>query len=137
MQLMAPQPAPFGISCFVMGFPHTQEKEKMIYKICLTGGPCAGKTTSLNSLNQRLTEFGYKIFCVPEAATLLNNGGAILDNSNQTIEKQVRFQINLIKTQITLEDIFFDIALSSGEKCLVLCDRGTLDGSAYISRHAW
>jgi len=32
-----------------------------IIRICLTGGPCAGKTTALATLNQVLTQLGFKV----------------------------------------------------------------------------
>jgi thymidylate kinase len=48
-----------------------------IYKICFTGGPCAGKTTAIASLQNTLQERGYRVFCVPEAATMLMKGGAM------------------------------------------------------------
>jgi signal recognition particle GTPase len=49
-----------------------------IFRICLTGGPCAGKTTAMNTLFLRLQESGYRVFIVPEAATMLNKGGAFI-----------------------------------------------------------
>ena len=40
-----------------------------ISKIVLTGGPCAGKTTALSMIEQKLTEKGYKVIIVTESAT--------------------------------------------------------------------
>lgn len=42
-----------------------------ITRICLTGGPCAGKTTALATLSLHLKQIGYKVLVVPEAATIL------------------------------------------------------------------
>lgn len=47
-----------------------------VTKICLTGGPCAGKTTAQAAIKEDLTKQGIKVFMVPEAATLLWGGGA-------------------------------------------------------------
>lgn len=44
------------------------------------------------------------------------------------------FQENLLKTMIQIEDSFFDLARSSHRNCLVICDRGAMDASAFISR---
>jgi len=44
--------------------------KRPIYKICVTGGPCAGKTTCMATLNDKFTELGYRILVVPEVATL-------------------------------------------------------------------
>lgn len=49
-----------------------------IFRICLTGGPCAGKTTALSTLTQVLTQRGYRVLQVPEAATMLMKGGAFI-----------------------------------------------------------
>jgi len=38
-------------------------------RILLTGGPCAGKTTAIADITQDLTQLGYKVLVVPEAAT--------------------------------------------------------------------
>lgn len=105
----------------------------MIYKICLTGGPCAGKTTALTHLQNVLTKFGFRVFCVPEAATLFSKGGAMIDMGDFTFDMQVKFQIQLMKTQINLEDTFEELARNEGKQSVLLCDRGLMDGSAYVS----
>lgn len=60
-----------------------------IYRICLTGGPCAGKTTALSMLHEKL-EPTYKVFLVPELATLTAMGGYDIRPTN-IVEKQVKF----------------------------------------------
>jgi putative protein kinase ArgK-like GTPase of G3E family len=55
-----------------------------IYRVCLTGGPCAGKTTALAHLSTFLTTLGYKVLQVPEAATLLMKGGAMIETRKLT-----------------------------------------------------
>lgn len=47
-----------------------------IYKFVLTGGPCAGKTTSLDRLSTFFRDRGFRVYVVPEASTLLQTGGA-------------------------------------------------------------
>jgi hypothetical protein len=42
-----------------------------------------------------------------------------------------------MKLQMSLEDIFTDLAVNCGEQSLVLCDRGVMDGSAYIDPQLW
>ena len=37
-----------------------------------------GKTTGLTFLREKLTELGYNVMTVPEAATLIFNGGGFL-----------------------------------------------------------
>jgi hypothetical protein len=54
-------------------------------------------------------------------------------------EAQEEFQENLLKTMIQIENSFFDLAKASCEErnCLVICDRGAMDASAFISREQW
>jgi hypothetical protein len=54
-----------------------------------------------------------------------------------TIADAVKFQINIMRTQMNLEDTFIDVALNSEMKTVILCDRGVMDGSAYIDEHVW
>ena len=49
-----------------------------IYRVCLTGGACAGKTTALASLGEKLTKFGFNVLQVPEAATLMMKSGVFI-----------------------------------------------------------
>ena len=43
-----------------------------------------------------------------------------------------------LKTMIQIENSFFDLASSGGnQNCLVICDRGTMDASAFVSREQW
>jgi predicted ATPase len=112
-----------------------------VHRILLTGGPCAGKTTSLAKLQTVLGDRGFSVYCVPEAATLMMKGGAVLDTSKRSWDFQVQMQTSLLKTQIHLEDIFTEIANNEskelGKPAVVLCDRGVLDGSAYVSEEVW
>lgn len=55
------------------------KKEINIKKIVLTGGPCAGKTTALNWINNYFSSRGYSVLVVPEIASeLITNGVAPL-----------------------------------------------------------
>lgn len=108
-----------------------------IIRICLTGGPCAGKTTAMQTLNTRLMERGFCVFIVPEAATMLMKGGAFIQTGKMTFSDQVKFQINIMKTQMALEDTFLEAALSANQKVVILCDRGVMDGMAYTDEHTW
>ena len=112
-----------------------------MHKILLTGGPCAGKTTLLAKLQSILDNKGHRVFCVPEAATLMMTGGAQLDNEKTSWDYQVAVQTSLLHMQMNLENVFFEMAQNeSYEKqkpAVVLCDRGLFDGSAYVSPELW
>ena len=62
----------------------SEQVESHIFRICLTGGPCAGKTTAIASIKQDLTQLGVKVLVVPEAATILMKGGAFIVSSGFT-----------------------------------------------------
>ena len=78
-------------------------------RILLTGGPCAGKTTALAAISQDLTQLGYKVLVVPEAATTIMKAGAMIANTNFTLRECVEFQKALMKMQTALEDSLIDI----------------------------
>eukprot|EP00299_Pterocystis_sp_00344_P013593 c6679_g1_i1.p1 GENE.c6679_g1_i1~~c6679_g1_i1.p1 ORF type:complete len:215 (-),score=44.62 c6679_g1_i1:182-805(-) len=105
-------------------------------KIVLTGGPCAGKTTSLRTLNKVLPEHGIRVYVVPEAATLFFSHGCTVNDLSDP-HHQLTFQTNLLKTQLFLEDMFVGLANESNQPAVVVCDRGAMDGRAYMSSQMW
>ena len=107
-----------------------------IHKIVLTGGPCAGKTTALSRLASFLRERGFRVYTVPEAATMLFMSGVAFADLDG--EPRVRaFQRALLSTQVAVEDAFEGIARSTGSPACLLCDRGAMDGSAYCGDATW
>ncbi|EAR87420.1 AAA domain protein (macronuclear) [Tetrahymena thermophila SB210] len=108
-----------------------------VYKICLTGGPCAGKTTALTTLKEKLTEKGLKVFVVPEVPTLTMEGGGMIIMGGLTSENVCRFQSLLMKAQINLEDYFIDLAKLNGKPAVVLMDRGVMDPKGYMDDNTW
>jgi hypothetical protein len=67
------------------------ESKHPITRICLTGGPCAGKTTALATMSSTLAHMGFKVLLVPEAATLLMKGGAMIETRKLSFADAVRF----------------------------------------------
>jgi hypothetical protein len=57
-------------------------------------------------------------------------GGARFDAS--TLERLLAFESSLIRTQMSLEDCFINIAKASGKPTILLCDRGVMDPRAYL-----
>lgn len=100
----------------------------MIYKIALTGGPCAGKTTALRAIWLFLRKKGYNVVIVPETATELINGGITPTNIGQ-----INFQKNLLELQLKKEQIFTKSAEQQGKDVVIIFDRGCLDGKAYLT----
>jgi thymidylate kinase len=44
---------------------------KKIHHIAITGGPCAGKSSTLPYLQKKLTSLGYKVITMPEMASTI------------------------------------------------------------------
>ena len=109
----------------------------LISKICLTGGPCAGKTTSLAFLSERLTEKGYKVFSVPEVPTLTLKGGGMIIMGGLTPENVMKFQRYMMKMQLRIEDYFMQLAILGEQPSIILCDRGVIDPNAYMDESCW
>eukprot|EP00826_Nyctotherus_ovalis_P054040 TRINITY_DN7059_c0_g1_i2.p1 TRINITY_DN7059_c0_g1~~TRINITY_DN7059_c0_g1_i2.p1 ORF type:complete len:353 (-),score=100.80 TRINITY_DN7059_c0_g1_i2:73-1131(-) len=70
---------------------------------------------------------------------MLNRAGVSIANANLDSPRVLRFQINLMKLQITLEDIFTEIGsdLYPEDQVVILCDRGVMDGAAYMTKPMW
>lgn len=81
------------------------------------------------------------MICVPEAASLIFSCGGNLNLKEYSEIDAVRFQDGLMKLQMVLEDVFTEILMvkpiNSGKRALLLCDRGLLDGSAYLDEEHW
>lgn len=54
-----------------------------------------------------------------------------------SLQDAVRFQINVMRTQMALEDIFVKIACNSESRAVIVCDRGVMDGKAYTEDNVW
>jgi nucleoside-triphosphatase THEP1 len=68
-----------------------QASKHSVTRILLTGGPCAGKTSALASICQDLSQLGYKVLTVPEAATIIMKGGAMIASSSFTQKQGLLF----------------------------------------------
>jgi len=105
-----------------------------IYKIVITGGPCAGKTTSLDRIKKEMSERGYRVFSVPEIPTMVVVAGGMILMSKFNIQERIKFQSLLMRFQMYAEDYFTKLAEMSKSPSVVLCDRGVVDPYAYISK---
>ena len=108
-----------------------------IKRIVLTGGPCAGKTTALVRVTEHFSNMGYKVFTVPEVPTMVTQAGwnYLTDNKDFYYEGE----LVILQLQLMLEDSVMRMAqtLADTQPCVVICDRGTMDISAYISPEMW
>lgn len=104
----------------------------LVSKICLTGGPCAGKTTALSKIEKELTDLGYKVFIIDEVATRLINAG-IKPFGNDSIS-MLEFEDIVLKEQLTQEECYEKVAKLLDKKCVIICDRGIFDIKSFIGQ---
>ncbi|EFP00159.1 hypothetical protein GCK72_019173 [Caenorhabditis remanei] len=110
--------------------------ERKVYKIVLTGGPCGGKTTAQVRLATFFENLGWKVFTVPETATILLGGRVKF--SELDAQQSYIFQRDLLATMHQIENTFFNQASAIKDRnVLVICDRGCMDPSAYSSPEDW
>ncbi len=98
--------------------------------IALTGGPCGLKTTGLSRLKQMLADRGYKVLISPESATKLILAGMMPGELGPA-----EFQEEILLDLLAQEERVLSIATryrDKGHKVVVLCDRGAMDGEAYV-----
>lgn len=98
-------------------------------RIALTGGPGAGKTSSLTFLKKRLQVYGVETFIVNEQATALKKSGKTPASMGDYAFHALLFQNQLAAEQAAEEQA----RASAAKKVLILCDRGLLDSRAYVT----
>ena len=105
--------------------------DKKILNIVITGGPCGGKTTSLDELAKMLRSDGYTVYICPETATELISAG-IKPFGDYKLNLR-DFQEMVLDKQLSNESFVRKAAsMCSNEKVAILYDRGILDNRAYI-----
>ena len=91
------------------------------YRIALTGAPGGGKTTAADLFRR---EIGDAVVIVPEAATMLFQGGFPRSREPRILRVT---QAAIFHVQRQLEDV----QRAHYPDRTLLCDRGTVDGAAY------
>lgn len=107
----------------------------MIRKIVLTGGPCAGKTTAMQSIVEEFEEKGFNVYVVPEAATLLINMG--IKPFGRNALSNIDFQKKIFDISLKLEKMAMETARNSEKDSIILYDRGLIDSKAYLNEKDW
>lgn len=105
-----------------------EEKNTNIHMIVITGGPCAGKSTALSWIQNEFTQKGYTVLFIGESATELINSGV----KNSVCRTKKDFQLAILRMQKAKEELYLEAASKMNNKVLIVCDRGTLDGKAYL-----
>ena len=105
-------------------------RKQTIFRIVITGGPCAGKTTAMSWIQNAFTRKGWLVLFVDETATQLSSGGAPWKLTRNNREYQYR----VTQLMLAKEEVFTAVARTfEADKVLVVCDRGALDNRAYMT----
>lgn len=106
----------------------------LIAKIALTGGPCAGKTTTISRIEEHLNDLGYHVLTLSECATETIKSGIRPFGSNAV--GVYEFENEILNLQLFKEKRFEDFIkyYSSDTKIIILCDRGSVDVCAYLGK---
>ena len=113
----------------------TDKITNKITKIVLTGGPCAGKTTAMARIIEHFTGLGFQVFAIPEVPTMFSSAGINYLTHNKALFFEA--EKSTLNIQLALEDHFSKMAAECTKPVLIVCDRGTMDISAYVSPEIW
>jgi len=64
-------------------------------------------------------------------------GGGMIIMGGLTKDKIIKFQTAMMKTQMMLEDYYYELAVLSEKKSVILYDRGVMDPRAYMDDEAF
>ena len=113
----------------------TDKITNKITKIVLTGGPCAGKTTAMARIIEHFSGLGFQVFAIPEVPTMFSSAGINYLTQNKALFFEA--EKSTLNIQLALEDHFAKMASQCSKPVLIVCDRGTMDISAYVSPELW
>ncbi len=111
--------------------------QEEIPMIAIGGGPCAGKTTYLSFVKEKLSDFNLMVFLLPETATILINSG-FDPRIFKGEEELLKIQEAIFNTQLNLEEQWTDTVnklrchLNNKQKPVIICDRGIKDIEDYL-----
>ncbi len=69
----------------------------MVTRIAITGGPCSGKTSALAALRVELENRNYRVYVVPEAVTIMVNGGFKFSDQGIREGNTIAFQVQVAR----------------------------------------
>lgn len=109
--------------------------QSKVPEIVISGGPCSGKTTGMAYISEKLKDWGFRVFIVPEVATPAISSGLkdINEIAKTNPSKYLEIQRGILLKQRNDRMAYnFWASLFPGEKRVILFDRGEMDGAAYV-----
>ena len=74
----------------------------MFFTVALTGGPCGGKSSSLEQFRTELESRGVDVYTAPEVPTIIINAGAKYPGPNSPLI--FAYEKSIIDLQMQVED---------------------------------
>jgi thymidylate kinase len=106
-------------------------------RIAVVGAPGSGKTTGVPVLKAHVKALGYEVRAVPEAATTVLRLMKPTDPRALGLAGVKELQRAVYRLQIAMEDAVLVGPARSRKGCVVICDRGVMDGEVYLGQKAW
>lgn len=103
----------------------------IVKKIVLTGGPCAGKSTAIDSIKNHFEKLGFNVIIINESATELINSGIKPFGENKI--DPFEFQKIIFDYQLMKENILGNSVFDNTKDTIVIHDRGIMDNKAYLT----
>ena len=73
-----------------------------VFRVCISGGPCGGKTTLLDKVREEFTKKGFKVITMPEVPTLVHNAGININTYMMPLEDKLTLEASILKLKIIL-----------------------------------
>ena len=107
-----------------------------VVRIALTGGPCAGKSSSVETIVKKSRKHGFDVVIAPEMPTLIFNSGIQMpEEPNERFT--FAFQSSNVALQLQLERSLTNICACTNRPTILVYDRGIMDSKAYIDKDGW
>lgn len=124
------------------GVGQAPSASKRLFHVCLTGGPCSGKSSSLVSFTKALTSRGMDVYAIPETPTIVMNAGFPYPGLEGTEELLMEFELAIAHTQLQMENSAARLAIARDtlqrkRPGVIFYDRGLLDMKAYLNEAQW
>lgn len=84
---------------------------------------------------QYFKELGFNVITSPETATILLRAGISYETSNA--QAKIKFQENLIKSMLQIENTLNDAANSLDQNGLICFDREVMDATTHMENLDW
>lgn len=105
-----------------------------VFRISISGGPCGGKTSLITKIKEEFTHMCFRVLALPEVATMVSKAGININTSQMSLEEKIMQEAFILRMKIFMEDEFYKLASKNDQPTIILCDRGTMDSCAYVTK---